>query len=113
MAPRNRTPLPPQSQFRRGLCRAARQKQASPPRARWPFAAACLAQVSELLPLLPGRGAILDPFVGTGATMLEVMLAGREARGHDLSPLAVGIARYHCWRPSLARGLELRECLGE
>jgi hypothetical protein len=58
--------------------------------------------VSELLELLPGSGAVLDPFVGSGTTMIEVMLTGRPALGCDLSPLAVGIARQHCWLPSEA-----------
>jgi hypothetical protein len=55
--------------------------------------------VSELLALLPGRGAVLDPFLGSGTTAIEVMLAGRPAVGYDVSPLAVGIAAHHCWRP--------------
>jgi site-specific DNA-methyltransferase (cytosine-N4-specific) len=36
---------------------------------------------------------VLDPYVGSGTTLLEAQLAGREACGFDLSPLAVLIAR--------------------
>ena len=64
--------------------------------------------VSQLLALLPGDGAILDPFVGSGTTMLEAMVAGRAVVGCDVSPLSVGIARQHCWRPSAACLDELR-----
>ena len=35
--------------------------------------------VSQLLQLLPGQGAIIDPFVGSGTTVIEVLLAGRAA----------------------------------
>jgi len=63
---------------------------------------------SMMLELLPGDGAILDPFVGSGTIMIEVMLAGRAAIGTDVSPLAVGIARHHCWTPSPAALDELR-----
>jgi hypothetical protein len=64
--------------------------------------------VAQLLELLPGAGAIVDPFVGSGTTMVEVMLAGRAAIGSDLSELAVGIATYHCWQPSPAALAEFR-----
>lgn len=67
--------------------------------------------VAQLLQLLPGDGAILDPFVGSGTTLIEVMVAGRPALGCDLSPLAVGIARHHCWRPSQALVDELRTAM--
>jgi hypothetical protein len=69
--------------------------------------------VSLLLQLLPGDNAILDPFVGSGTTMIEVMLAGRGAVGYDLSPLAVGITKYHCWRPSPEMLDELRRAVKE
>jgi hypothetical protein len=69
--------------------------------------------VSELLELLPGNNAILDPFVGSGTTMIEVLLAGRAAVGYDLSPLAVGIAKYHSWRPSPGMIDELRSAVVE
>lgn len=64
--------------------------------------------VSQLLELLPGDGAILDPFAGSGTTMIEAMVSGRAAVGCDLSPLTVGVARQHCWLPPSARLDELR-----
>jgi DNA methylase len=35
---------------------------------------------------------VLDPYVGSGTTLLEAALAGRSARGIDLNPVAVRIA---------------------
>lgn len=67
--------------------------------------------VSKLLELLPGEGAIIDPFVGSGTTAVEVMLAGRAALGYDISALAVGIAKLHCWRPSSAQLDEFRAAI--
>ena len=64
--------------------------------------------VSQLLQLLPGERAVLDPFVGSGTTMIEVMIAGRPAVGCDVSPLAVGISKYHCWRPRATQLDEFR-----
>ena len=66
--------------------------------------------VSQLLELLP-EGGVLDPFAGSGATLIEAMLAGRAAHGYDISPLAVGIARGHCWRPVLAQLQTLRDAV--
>lgn len=45
-----------------------------------------------LLGLLP-PGAVLDPFCGGGTVLVEAMLAGRQAIGRDLSPIAVRVAR--------------------
>ena len=56
--------------------------------------------VAQLLELLPGQGAVYDPFVGSGTTMVECALAGRAAVGGDISSLAAGVAKYHAWRPS-------------
>mmetsp|Transcript_2051 Transcript_2051/g.4376 ORF Transcript_2051/g.4376 Transcript_2051/m.4376 type:complete len:455 (-) Transcript_2051:243-1607(-) len=56
--------------------------------------------VAQLLELLPGQGAIYDPFAGSGTTMVECALAGRAGLGGDISPLAAGVAKYHAWRPS-------------
>ena len=67
--------------------------------------------VSKLLELLPGEGAIIDPFVGSGTTAVEVMLAGRPALGYDISSLAVGIAKLHCWRPSSTQLDEFRDAI--
>lgn len=41
----------------------------------------------------PEDGAVLDPFCGSGTVLVEAMLAGREAIGTDLNPLAVMLAR--------------------
>lgn len=69
--------------------------------------------VSQLLELLPGSGAVLDPFAGSGTTMIEAMVAGRAAVGCDLSPLSVGVARQHCWRPSRSTLDELRSVIAD
>ncbi len=45
-----------------------------------------------LLGLLP-PGPVLDPFCGGGTVLVEAMLAGRQAIGRDLSPVAVRVAR--------------------
>jgi SAM-dependent methyltransferase len=45
-----------------------------------------------LLSLLP-PGAVLDPFCGGGTVLVEAMLAGRQAIGRDLSPIATRVAR--------------------
>ena len=37
--------------------------------------------------------AVLDPFCGSGTVLVEAMLAGRQAAGVDLNPLAVRLAR--------------------
>ena len=41
----------------------------------------------------PARGLVLDPFCGSGTILIEAMLAGRDAIGTDLNPLAVMLAR--------------------
>ena len=41
----------------------------------------------------PARGLVLDPFCGSGTILIEAMLAGRDALGTDLNPLAVMLAR--------------------
>jgi len=41
----------------------------------------------------PPRGVVLDPFCGSGTVLVEAMLAGRDAIGTDLNPLAVMLAR--------------------
>ncbi|HWL86469.1 MAG TPA: DNA methyltransferase [Polyangiaceae bacterium] len=43
--------------------------------------------------LVPPRGRVLDPFCGSGTVLVEARLAGRDAMGSDLNPLAVKIAR--------------------
>jgi DNA modification methylase len=43
--------------------------------------------------LTPERGRVLDPFCGSGTVIVEAMLAGRDAFGTDLNPLAVELTR--------------------
>jgi DNA modification methylase len=40
----------------------------------------------------PERGAVLDPFCGSGTVLVETLLAGRNAFGSDINPLAVELA---------------------
>jgi DNA modification methylase len=40
-----------------------------------------------------GSGTLLDPFCGSGTVLIEAMIAGHRARGVDLNPLAVRLAR--------------------
>jgi hypothetical protein len=42
----------------------------------------------------PAKFALLDPFMGSGAVLLEAMAEQCEAHGSDLSPLAVFVAQY-------------------
>lgn len=42
---------------------------------------------------VPEDGVVLDPFCGSGTVLVEAMLAGRNAVGTDLNPLAVMLAR--------------------
>ena len=65
--------------------------------------------VQLLLTLLPGTGPVLDPFVGTGTSAIQVMLQGRQAVGTDVSPLAIGIAKACCWLPTEEQLEELRQ----
>lgn len=51
------------------------------------FAAAAIAEFSQ-----PGD-VVLDPFVGSGTTLIEAMIAGRSAIGSDISALATFIAK--------------------
>ena len=41
---------------------------------------------------VPPRVTVLDPFCGSGTTLLEAALSGRRAIGVDLNPLAVALA---------------------
>lgn len=57
-----------------------------------------------------GEGArILDPFCGSGTTMVESRYIGAEAIGIDINPLAVMIARAKTWTVPLARRRELQD----
>lgn len=41
----------------------------------------------------PDHGVVLDPFCGSGTVLIEAMLAGRDAIGTDINPLAAMLAR--------------------
>src|SRR5262245_1035436 len=43
--------------------------------------------------LSPERGRVLDPFCGSGTVLVEAMIAGRDAFGIDLNPLAIELTR--------------------
>jgi DNA modification methylase len=55
----------------------------------------------------PAKGLVLDPFCGSGTILIEAMLAGRDALGTDLNPLAVMLARAktHPRKPEAAAAL--------
>jgi SAM-dependent methyltransferase len=55
------------------------------------------AMARALITGLGGRGAVLDPFCGSGTTLVEARAAGRAATGSDLNPLAAAIARTRTW----------------
>ncbi len=65
------------------------------------------AAVRVLIAGLGGRGAVLDPFCGSGTTLVEARAAGLAATGSDLNPLAAAIARTKTWNapPSRRRAL--------
>lgn len=63
---------------------------AYPARMHPAVSAAVLAAVGDEL---DGGRAVLDPFCGSGTTLVEARLAGRAAVGTDLNPLAVRLAR--------------------
>ncbi len=58
----------------------------------------------------PAHGAVVDPFMGGGTVVLEAMLAGREAYGGDVNPLAVEVAwaRTRRWPDGRAEALVTR-----
>ena len=55
------------------------------------------------------RAAVLDPFCGSGTTLVEARAAGLFALGTDLNPLAVAIARTKTWTAPRARIRQLTE----
>ena len=60
-----------------------------------PYPAMMIPQVARRLIQDYGReeGVLLDPYCGTGTTLLEAMLANLDSIGTDLNPLARLIAR--------------------
>ena len=70
-----------------------------------------------LLRTLSGEGLrVLDPFCGSGTTLVEAMAAGHQGIGTDIHPLAVRIARIKCshWsEEELQRLLNILQVVGE
>jgi len=61
-----------------------------------PYPAKFIPQIPRQLIQLFGleeRGVLLDPFCGSGTTLVEAINAGRDAYGVDLNPLACLISR--------------------
>ncbi|HWU89627.1 MAG TPA: DNA methyltransferase, partial [Kofleriaceae bacterium] len=58
-----------------------------------------------------GRGGpvIVDPFCGSGTTLVEIRAAGLRAIGVDLNPLAVLVARAKTWTVPARRRKALRD----
>jgi hypothetical protein len=55
------------------------------------------------------RGPLLDPFCGSGTTLVEARAAGIPAIGNDLNPLAVMLARAKTWTSPLPRRRAFKE----
>lgn len=53
--------------------------------------------------------ALLDPFCGSGTTLVEARFLGLPAVGVDLNPLAVRLARVKTWTAPVARRREARD----
>lgn len=45
---------------------------------------------------VPGDGIVIDPMCGSGTTLVEARLCGRNAYGLDINPLSVFVARVKC-----------------
>lgn len=67
------------------------------------------AAVRALLAGLAVTGAVLDPFCGSGTTLVEARAAGLAATGNDLNPLAAAIARAKTWTAPQSRRRALLE----
>ncbi len=60
--------------------------------------------------VMEGRdGMLVDPFCGSGTTLVEARAAGVRAFGCDLNPLAVRLARAKTWTATAPRRRQLRE----
>jgi len=67
------------------------------------------AAVRALIAGLDARGPVLDPFCGSGTTLVEARAAGLASTGSDLNPLAVAIARAKTWSTPPVRRRALLE----
>ena len=67
------------------------------------------AAVRALLTGLDARGPVLDPFCGSGTTLVEARAAGLASTGGDLNPLAIAIARAKTWTTPPVRRRALLE----
>lgn len=56
-----------------------------------------------------GKGPIVDPFCGSGTTLVEARAAGVRAIGVDLNPLAVLVARAKTWTAPAKRRKQLHQ----
>ena len=61
------------------------------------------ATARHLVALAGAGAAVIDPFCGSGTTLVEARRAGMRALGSDLNPLAVLIARAKTWTALPAR----------
>lgn len=66
------------------------------------------ARLIKGLTSVPGQ-VVLDPFCGSGTVVLEAMVAGRSAKGRDLNPLAIRLARLRCAVTSETQRRALRD----
>ena len=68
------------------------------------------AAADRCLDCLPGTS-LLDPFCGSGTSLVVGMTRGYEGFGVDVSPLAAFVAAHRAWRPS--RGEETLDAMRE
>ena len=68
------------------------------------------AAADRCLDCLPGTS-LLDPFCGSGTSLVVGMTRGYEGFGVDVSPLAAFVAAHRAWRPS--RGVETLDAMRE
>ncbi|MGE0546660.1 MAG: hypothetical protein AB7O24_16550 [Kofleriaceae bacterium] len=57
----------------------------------------------------PANAPLVDPFCGSGTTLVEMCAAGSRAIGVDLNPLAVLVARAKTWTVPQKRRFQLRD----